>query len=180
MPDPFITEQDLTDYIGQDVTADAGATIAVASACEICRNIAEQAFNLDRTTVVLDGTDTDMLLLPDRPVQTAVAVTVGGSAIDDFISTEDGRLIRGTVGGDQTLTWPRGRQNISITYDHGYETIPTDVKMVALQVAARIVIQGVAKREQQGDLQVEYATPTLDLTSNEDRILRRYRRARSF
>jgi hypothetical protein len=71
---------------------------------------------------------------------------------------------------------------VTITYQHGYAAVdlPRDVRMVALSVASRYVVQGVAKRESQGDLSIDYATAAGDLTANELRILRKYRRTRSF
>ena len=45
-------------------SADAGALIAIDAACDICRDVADQTFNLGTATVTLDGTGTDMLLLP--------------------------------------------------------------------------------------------------------------------
>src|SRR5215468_5396646 len=80
MGSPFISRQDLTDYIGRDVTADNGATMAVDSACQIIRDLTEQ--QLDAVvggTVVLDGTGTDALLLPELPVNGAGTVSVNGT-----------------------------------------------------------------------------------------------------
>jgi hypothetical protein len=50
--------------------------------------------------------------------------------------------------------WPSGRQNITVTYDHGYADadLPRDVRMVALSVASRIAVQGVALEESVGDV----------------------------
>ena len=50
--------------------------------------------------------------------------------------------------------------------------------MVALNVAARIVVQGVATEESVGDVRVKYASPALDLTDGERAILRKYRPTR--
>ena len=180
MPDPFISAQDVVDYIGVGGTADPGMLIALDSACDICRTIAEQDFNAGTATVSLDGTGGDCLLLAQRPVLNAGTVTVNGAAETDFIATRDGRLLRGTAGGGTRPTWPAGRQNVTVTYEHGYTEVPRDVRMVALQIAARIVVQGVAMKETQGDLSVDYATAATDLNANELRILRKYRKARSF
>lgn len=182
MPDPFITTQDLTDYLGRDVTLDDGAVLVLDAACDIVRDISEQSFNAGTATVALDGSGTDALLLPERPVTAAGTVLVNGTEITDYMATADGRLLRGTAGADPRSVWPSGRQNISVTYEFGYASVdlPRSVRMVALSVASRLVVQGVAKRETLGDVTVEYSTAATDLTENEQRILRRYRKARSF
>jgi hypothetical protein len=109
-------------------------------------------------------------------------VLVNGGTVTDYMLTADGRLLRGSaVSSTCTLpVWPMGRQNVQVTYEYGYTEVPRDVRMVALQIAARIVVQGVTVRETQGDLSVDYATAATDLNANELRILRKYRKARSF
>jgi hypothetical protein len=187
MPDPFIDQQDLTDYLGRDVTTDDGALAAVDAACDMCRTLSEQTFNaVVADTITLDGTGTDALLLPERPVSAAGTVTVNGGTVTDYVLGGNGILFRrGTVTSDWCwpgLNWPYGRQNICVTYNHGYAAVdlPRDVRMVALSIASRLVVQGVAKSESQGDLSVTYATAASDLTANELRILRKYRQTRSF
>lgn len=181
-----ITSQDLTDYIGRDVSTDAGATFAIDSANQIVKTITEQDFETATTTVKLDGTGTDTLLLPQRPVNTVGTVTVNGEAETDFTYTSEGRLIR-TSDDDPTFAtwgrtevssayWPAGRQNVSVTYDHGSTAVPDDVKMVALMIAYRMVSQGGAVQEQVGDVSKRYAVASTDLTSGEKAILHKYRR----
>lgn len=180
MPDPFISQQDVVDYIGRGGTADPGMLIAVDAACDICRSVAEQSFNRGTATASFDGTGTDVLILPERPVNSAGTITVNGTAEADYMATDDGLLLRGTAGGFPRPVWPLGRQNITITYDYGYDEIPRDVRMVALSIASRLVIQGPAKRESIGDVTVDYATAATDLTAGERLILTKYRRTRSF
>ena len=181
MPD-FITTTDLSNRLGRDVTADPGATSAIASACQICRTVAEQTFDAGTTTVSLDGTGTDALLLPERPVGTVSAVMVNGGTVTDWTLSAAGALFRGTAGPVSGATWPMGRQNVRVTYGHGYQTltVPSDVCEVALELAMRMVAQGVAQSETVGDVQIAYGMAADDLTANELRILERYRGARSF
>lgn len=192
MADPFISRQDLTDYLGRDVTADDGALIALDAACDTVRTMAEQTFN--RTvggTAVLDGTGTDSLLLPELPVTAAGTVLVNGTAVDDYVLNGNGVLFRrgplsgvGTATWDSDVvfprTWPAGRQNITVTYDHGYEDadLPRDIRMVALSLASRLIVQGVAVEETNGDVRMKYAGPAFDLTGTEKIVLRKYRRHR--
>jgi hypothetical protein len=192
MPTPFISRTDLTDYLGTDVTTDDGALIAVDAACDIVRTLTEQDFNsVTGDTVKLDGTGTDALLLPQVPVSAAGTVVVNGgtlSATLDYTCTSDGVLIRtdGTAtlstwsqGWGPTAFWPQGRQNISVTYDHGYSggTVPADIRVVALMIASRMTVQGLDSQRQVGQANVKYAVGASDLSANELRICRKYKRA---
>ena len=183
---PFITQQDLSDYVGRDVTSDAGALMAIDAACDVVRDITEQDFTYGTTTVSLDGTGTDVLILPQRPVANAGTVLVNGGTITDYIPpTPDGFLYRGSAtatyytGG---VCWPRGRQNVRITYEHGFQSIdvPRSIRMVAISYAARLIMQGVAQSETVGDTTVNYGMAASDLTANELRILIGYLGTRSF
>jgi len=188
MADPFISQQDLSDYLGRDVTEDEGALAAVDAACEMCRTIAGQTFNqVFGDSLTLDGAGTDALVLPEFPATAAGTATVAGTAVTDYkLDTENGILLR-TAGTAEVETaewcttarrWPRGRQNITVTYDHGYadEDLPRDVRMVALSVASRLIVQGVAAEERIGDDQVKYGTNATDFTAGEKLLLGKYRR----
>ncbi len=182
---PFVSRDDLSSWLGKDVTADDGALVALDAACDVCRTMAEQTFNeVLGDEITLDGTGTDCLLLPELPVTTAGTVLVNGTAVDDYALGGNGRLIRmgGTAGytSSGAATWPLGRENVVVTYDHGYggSALPRDVRMVALSLAGRIVVQGVATQETLGDVSVTYAGPALDLTKGEAAILRKYRPTR--
>jgi hypothetical protein len=182
MPDPFVTVQDLSDITGRDLSLDNGAVIAIDAACDVCRTLAEQDFNAGTATVSLDGQGTDALLLPQRPVGTVSSVLVNGVAEPNFMLTAEGMLLRGTPGSWCGRVWPRGRQNVTVTYAFGYADgeVPRDVRLVALEIAQRMVIQGVATSETVGDVTINYGMAASDLTANELRILGKYRRARSF
>ena len=180
MPDPFISQQDVVDILGRGGTADAGMLIAVDAACDICRAVAEQEFNAGTATCSFDGTNSDVIVLPQRPVTNAGSVFVNGTAETDFEFTGDGMLFRGTSGVNPRPVWPAGRQNVQVTYEYGYTEVPRDVRMVALSIASRLVLQGPAKRESLGDQSIDYAVASTDLTGGEKLILGKYRRTRSF
>lgn len=188
MPSPFISREDLTDYLGRDVSDDYGALIAADAACDMVRALTEQSFNRGTSTVVLDGTGTDALPLPELPVNSAGTVEVSGTAVTDYVLKDNGLLIRkyptsGVVDyWTETelpeVVWPAGRQNIEVTYVHGYadDDLPRDVRMVALSIASRLIVQGVAQQESLGEASVRYAVASTDLTAGEKAILRKYRR----
>ncbi len=189
MSSPFISTTDLSDYLGRDVTSDDGATIAVDSACAVVRTLTEQDFvaSASTETIQIDGSGTDLIFLPQRPVTNVGTVTVNGEEETDFTYTETGKLIR-TSEDEPTYStwgqtyqpssyWPQGRQNIGVTYTHGYSgTVPSDVRLVALSLAHRMITQGGAISEQVGDVRKTYAASSTDLTNGEKAILRRYKR----
>jgi hypothetical protein len=176
MPDPFITTADLSDYLGRDVTADDGAVIAIDAACDICRDVAGVDFNAGTATFAADGTGTDALVLPTQPVSSVTGVMVAGAAITDYTLVSNGTLLRGTAGAYPRPVWPAGRQNVRGTAVTGYGTadMPRSVKMVALSIASRLVIQGPAQEESLGSSRVKYSVAATDLTKGEERILRQY------
>lgn len=185
--DPFISTSDVVDYIGRGGTTDPGMLIAVDAACDIVRDLAGQNFNASTSTITLDGSGTDSLLLPQLPVTAAGTVVVAGGTVTDYVLNSNGILFRKAVDTDEdyvdsyrTLTWPAGRQNIVVTYDHGYadDDIPRSVRMVALQIASRLVVQGAALEESVGDVRVKYAVAASELTANELRILQKHRQHR--
>ena len=98
--DPFISTSDVVDYIGRGGTADPGMLIAVDAACDIVRDIAEQNFNADTSTITLDGTGTDALLLPEFPVAAAGTVVVAGGTVTDYVLSDNGILFRKQTGTD--------------------------------------------------------------------------------
>lgn len=181
----LITTQDLSDYLGRDVTLDDGATFAVASANQVVLTLTEQDFEPLTSTVHLDGRGTDTLLLPQRPVNNVGTVTVNGVADTSFTFTGEGHLIRTSEDepsfstwsgqGESLAYWPAGRQNIAVTYEHG-GTVPDDVRMVALMIAYRAITQGGAIDERVGDVSKRYAVAATDLTAGEKAILHKYRR----
>lgn len=182
MATPFVTLTDISDLLGRDVTSDAGATAALSAACAICRSEAQQEFNAGTATIYLDGSGTDALVLAQAPA-TVGTVAISGSTITDYTTTADGLLLRGSAGSTPRPVWPRGRQNVQVTYSYGYAdlTVPEDVCAVATDLTIRTIVQGPAQSETVGDVSISYGVPNArDLTENERRILRRYRGTRSF
>jgi hypothetical protein len=165
----FIDEADLGVYLQRDFiddsnNADPLATFAVTAACDVIRTYTNQHLNVVvNDDIKVDGTGTDALLLPEHPVANVASVAIG----DDEPLTEDEDYVVGPYTGIvyrlNGQAWPRGRQNISVTYTHGYDieagdsssgfgsspslgfsvpAVPETVRLVALQVAARIYAAG--------------------------------------
>ncbi len=157
MATPFISAQDLSDYLTRDVTSDPRTVIVIDAACEIVRNYLAQQVNLVTDDVVrVDGTGTYSLVLPELPVIEVTDVTVYDSTglhpdvlvvNDDYIVGNSGVLWR------LWCPWRYGKRNIMVTYTHGWDlveqtfasgysdptpTVPTDIRMVALSVSKRL------------------------------------------
>lgn len=190
--DPFISRADLGNKVGEDLSDNDHALACVDAACDMCRTISEQNFNRGTaTTFQLDGSGLESLLLPEYPVNSVSQVVEDGGTLssgDYTIDAQTGSLIRipvdGYVSSNRSLrpsvVWNRGRQNIQVTYDHGWnpDDIPRDVRMVALNVAARFYQQGPADWEVLGQRQVRYTVGQSELTPNELRVLTKYKRQR--
>lgn len=189
MPDPFITGQDVVDLLGRGDPADPGLVIVTDAACDMVRTYTEQQINAGTTTETYDGTGTDALLLPQYPVTAAGTVLVNGGTVTDYVlDARKGAVIRkradpGSAWWDGArsfpMLWPRGRQNVTVTFEHGYavDNVPQDIRMVALAAATRMFVQGPRLQETIGrQVAVVYAGAATDFTAGERIILGKYRR----
>lgn len=128
------------------------------------------------TAAVIRGNGTTTLVLPSLYVTSISAVSDDGTALtveDDYIWSAAGVLTR--VG-----TWSTGE--VTVTYTHGYDTPPPEVKAIVQAVAQRAVDNpGSLLRRQIGPFSNTYSTTganevaTLALLESEKDALRRYR-----
>lgn len=171
MATAFITPTELSAFLGRDITSDDGAQSAVDMACATVETVAGQVVKEATSTILLDGTGTDVLILPGFPAASVTSVAVADAADTDYV-LDNGMLFK-TTG-----VWAKGRRNVEVKYKHGHTSsaIPDDVKMVALNLAGRLLVQAPknALEETNGDVRIKYATAPTDLTANELRILRRH------
>ncbi len=187
MAAPFISRDDLGDHLGGiDLSTDASALQAVDAACDWVRDITGQVLNyVEDEVVLMDGTGTDALLLPQLPVVEVTDVIVGDYADQSnyrWTLHDDGVLmwewlVEGSSIAPTRARWPIGRNNVEITYTHGYTdaTFPRSLRMVALEIAARFYRQpGGAVFEQLGQHAVRWDSSPGDLPAGFDRILRKH------
>jgi hypothetical protein len=195
MASPFISREDLSEKLGFDVTegTEQGelAQQCVDAACDWVRGKTEQTINAGSSTVVLDGTGTEILLLPQYPVRNVVSVSEDAEALTDedwVLNDATGGLVRvpaedGYVSSNTTLkpsvVWNRGRQNIQVSYEHGYADadIPRDVRMAAESVAVKFFRDNGVAFESLGAYSVRFAEPDKSFKL-EERILEKYKRYR--
>jgi hypothetical protein len=200
MGTPFVTIAELTDKLGQSAATSRG-TAVVTAACDMVRTFTEQELYPVVTggTVVLDGTGTDTVLLPERPVSAAGTVLEGNGTLtlnSDYKLGDNGQLYRVPSVTDsgwgteqlRTYWWP-GRQNITVTYDHGYSTVPADLKEVALGMAARLFVDepvssNISESEEslgQYSTRTRYSTngAGVDFSNTEKIVLNKYKQKRA-
>jgi hypothetical protein len=154
---PFVSLDDLSAYLKTTLEAsDLLAVAALDTACQAIRTYTNQELNLVRHDVVtVDGTWRRDLLLPQLPVLEVHAVNVTYADetvildVDDLYLTPAGRLfILATP-----WYWRPGFGNVEVEYSHGWgvteeeleesgeptaERMPSDLRMVALRIAANL------------------------------------------
>jgi hypothetical protein len=143
--DPLADVAELRAWL-QDPNFDGGtAAVVLAAASGTVRGQTGQDFSLvTGDTVVLDGSEDDWLYLPQRPVTAVSAVDINGAALPVGGWTLSGSRIYRYNGWNHAMvlassnSYGRAPTLITITYDHGYATIPDDVKAATLAVAADI------------------------------------------
>lgn len=103
-----------------------------------CERICAQAFVPRYRRVVLDGTGTRELLLPDPNVRRIVAVRVAPRVDGTFTALTSGQLAA-LVERDRVLYrtdgnyWTEGLANVIVEYEHGLSAPPTDLVRAAKQ-----------------------------------------------
>lgn len=154
---PFISTADLSALLGEDVTADPLAIIALDSACEIIRSYVGQRLNFDALDVVsLHGNGRGALILPEIPVVDIASVVEDDEVLDpeDYFAISSGLLYKATLYD----TWSPGIRNVVVTYSHGYAVLeldveddpddttpkpnrmPADIRRVALALSRRVFV----------------------------------------
>jgi len=189
----FATETELEAYTGTSIATDR-ATLLLDMATGAIRAHTNQTLSrVTNDTVILPGNYTGVLELPERPVASVGAVTIGDTALtvdSDFVWDGRTSLLRGTavtgvlVINDGPLISGRGDwggpgAQVTVTYTHGFATIPDDIKGVCLALAARSLQSpdGV-NSETVGSYSVSYSRTggAVSLLDEERRLLDRYRR----
>lgn len=150
---PFISSEDLSSFMGQEVDpSDHLVAIVLDSACEQVRSYLEQVINLTEDDVeTQDGTGREALLLRQLPVIVVSVVTEDDVELVEGTDWIRSRGILYRTSSSFPLGWALGRGNIVITYDHGWaidedsistedpviDRVPSDIRIVALGLAAR-------------------------------------------
>lgn len=172
----FVTAAELASHLGVEFTSEetTRAEAILAGVEAAVQGYTHQTIELvEDDEITLDGNGTDFLLLPEFPV-TACEVSDDGEALvegedEDFVFYRSGIVRR--QGG---AVWPAERGVLTVTYTHGYDPVPEDVKLIVKAAAARAFgnPDGLAS-EAKGAYQVNYGPLDL-LRTWELAVLDRY------
>lgn len=164
------------------------AELVLAIASGTVRGATGQTLSLvEGDEVELRGTWGRQLQLPERPVLAVTAIAVDGVEVPatSYRWSRDGKVTfsrssplvnapaaaLGYWGGDEVL--------VTVTYDHGFDPVPDDVRGVVLALARRAILvpdAGAVAQESLGSYSVTYSREAAStLTRGEERKLCRYR-----
>jgi hypothetical protein len=168
----FATLADVADFLqveisepGQVASVEAALQAATAAIRSYCR---QEISLITDETITLDSSGGTRIFLPELPVISVSQVVEDGETLTagtDYKLGQHGILHR--LG----RKWSAGIQNITVTYSHGYATIPDDIVAVCTRAASRAYqaglrasdaggVLGVASR-QLGDFSVSYTAETV-------------------
>lgn len=191
---PFFTPADLGARIQVSIADDDPTAILLSQlASDAVRDDLRLSVDLIvDDEITLYGDNGEIMLLPERPVTKVSSVILDNIALvpvmQDATSTllmydwrPDGRLYRIVYGGsfyagELNFKWPTGVP-VKITYSHGYQTVPSAFKSVALELAAAAYVNP-EMHDQERVGWVEWATkqPGMTLTAAQRTALDVYRR----
>lgn len=131
--DQLVTNEELASYLQRDLDT-ATTILLVRAASAIARSYCRWSIGLETTTFVMDGGGGNSLALPTMNLVSVSEVRVDGAAVTDLYAySRNGTLGMSTLA----LTFPAGLGNVAVDCVHGYVTIPDDIKLAVLSIAAR-------------------------------------------
>lgn len=138
---PFFTLYELSSVLQQDLDTSTAEDLAALASDVVRDEIGQTITAVAGDVVTVYGDSSELLMLPQLPVTTVSAVSVAGLALTsaEFLWHERGQLYWVVTPGTSEVSpiwhvW-QAAVPVTITYDHGYATIPNTVKSVALEVA---------------------------------------------
>lgn len=159
MPDPYITTDELTDFMRLSTEPDE-ADFAVAVACASVRSFLDQEISYHENDVYTrDGHANARIRLPERPVRFVSTLEIDGVELDP-VTDYRVHLDTGIVKLLNNF-FTTGLDNVEATYDHGWDTdalmdsgadvellLPDDLKYWTLVIARRrLLSMGAIDRE---------------------------------
>ncbi|MFE6597245.1 hypothetical protein ACFU9O_02280 [Streptomyces albidoflavus] len=122
-----------------------------------------------------------LVTLPQRPVVDVASVSVDGVSTQDW--WQDGQEILLRSGAWSSPPTAHGPPQVTVTYTHGFDPVPGDIKAIVAQAANRVMVNpGAVRSETVGGESVTYLIPATGealgvlLSRTEQRVLDRYRR----
>jgi len=136
-----------------DVSALAAIRDASAAIQNYCRQVIEEVEDDEITFDV--AVMQSKLFLPELPVTAVASVVEDGEALTE---DDDYKLARFGVLHRVGAYWTAGVQTVTVTYSHGYETLPDDVVAVCIRAAARAYQAGLRAAATGGEAGVQAVT----------------------
>jgi hypothetical protein len=145
----FCTVTDVATLLQLTIAADNAAVLrAIEEASAAIRNYCHQEIELvEDEEITLDCNGGTRLFLPELPVTEVAAVVEDDEAL---VATTDYKLGQHGILHRVGRCWATGVQIITVTYSHGYTTIPDDVAAVCARAAARVYQAGLRAAEDEG------------------------------
>lgn len=137
----FFTLDELQARIGQNIESTKAQMLADAASDIVRDDLRQQIDQIQDDEIVLYGDGSELLVLPELPVTEVSEVLLSGQPVTQSISWRaNGSLWRLSYSGSQyagvrQISWPYGVP-VTVTYTHGYATVPGTIKDVALELAA--------------------------------------------
>ena len=146
----FCEIMDLESFLQIDVPVErlTSAKRAIEGASAAIQNYCHQTLELvEDDAITLDCIGGTKIFLPELPVVEVTGVVEDGETLtvmDDYKLGQHGILHR--IGD----TWAAGTQIITVTYTHGYATLPDDIISVCVRAASRAYQTGLRAEEMDG------------------------------
>jgi hypothetical protein len=177
---PLASVDDLAAVLGEDCIAanDPRALAALNGASALARMIARQTISAVADDVVELSTAGPELWLPERPVTDVAEIDVTDCFVADPVLAP-GSYCWSSNGRVQGPFSYNGR--VLVTYSHGYNPVPDDVRFAVADIAARRygggVSGGLLQSESIGSYSYSYRAPdgAYGLPSAEVAVFKRYR-----
>ena len=139
------------------------ASLAVSAASDIVRQYLHQTVTLvTNDVVILNGTGTRALVLPELPVVAINTVTVGA---DPVLAVSEYRESRGLLWRLNSAVWTREIE-VVVNYTHGWAVVPADIKLVTARLAVAVAADTAATPGLRQESIQDYSYSRGDMTSN--------------
>lgn len=133
----FCSVNDVAVFLGLDLLDDDAQVLqAITEASAVIRNYCKQEISkVEETAEFFDGGLGDKLFLTQLPVIEVVLVEEDGRLL---VADQDYKLGNNGIIYRTWRNWASGIRNIKVTYSHGHDAIPEEVKGVCVRSVARL------------------------------------------
>lgn len=149
MEQPFISAGELATYLRYPSGSmdQSLAALSIQGACQQVVDFLEQEVEPSSAAIWLTGSGTDLQRIPYHPVTEITEVLIDDEELveDDYTwDQSENAIIR-----DESV-FPMGPRRVKVTFEYGHVDVPATIKLVALQLAARIYEMGPYSSENVG------------------------------